>query len=148
MARGECYLEDVDGTKLHLTQTVINGVLDTQAATHGGIIDWSRTMSKSPIIIPVPDQEPMGFDMNYIEGDTITINTTWFDGLGTGTTTTYGKAEQFFKKMNVSDTSSPYRLQLGEREYYVLLDRWTASGAGGHGDTIQTSVSLQIVEGE
>jgi hypothetical protein len=29
-----------------------------------------------------------------------------------------------------------------------LLDRWTTSGAGGHGDTIQVSISLQIVEDE
>lgn len=146
MARGELYLENVDGEKLHLGQTVIGGLLSTQAATHGGIADWTRTMSKAPIIIPIPDQWPIGFDMNYIEADTITINTTWYDGIGDSST--YYKAEKFFKKEASSDTSKPFMLMLGEREYSVMLDRWTASGAGGHGDTINVSISMQIVEPE
>ena len=151
MARGELYLENFDGGRLYIGQTVDKDGLHraTETATgpmNAGIADWTRTMSKSPIIIPVPDQWPMGFDMNYIEADTITINTTWYDGIGNNST--YYYAEQFFKKVGYSDTSKPFTLVLGEREYSVMLDRWTASGAGGHGDTIQVSISLQIVEDE
>lgn len=146
MARGEIYLENVDGSKLHLGQTVIGGQLNTQAATHGGIADWTRTMTKSPILIPIPDQWPIGFDLNFIESDSIVINTTWFDGIGD--TSTYYTAEKFFKKENSSMPSAPFHLVIGERDYYVMLERWTASGAGGHGDTVNVSIMLQIVEGE
>ena len=149
MARGEVYLENVDGGRLYIGQTTIGGELPRALETatgpsYAGIADWTRTMSKSPIIIPVPDQEPIGFDLNFIESDTITINTTWLDGIGDSST--YHYAEGFFKKENYSDTYVPYTLILGERTYYVLLERWTVSGAGGHGDTINVSFSLQIVE--
>lgn len=151
MGRGELYLENYDGGRLYIGQTTDSSGLHraTRSATgpmNAGIADWTRTMSKSPIIIPIPDQWPMGFDMNYIEADTITINTTWYDGIGDDST--YYYAETFFKKTNLSDSSKPYTLVLGERTYSVLLDRWTTSGAGGHGDTIQISISLQIVEDE
>lgn len=151
MARGDLYLQNCDGGRLYIGQTVDSSGLHRalESATgpqYAGIADWSRTMSRSPIIIPVPDQEPMGFDMNFIEADTITLNTTWYDGIGDSST--YYYAETFFKKTNLSDTSKPYTLILGERTYSVLLDRWTTSGAGGHGDTIQVSISLQIVEAD
>lgn len=151
MGRGELYLENYDGGRLYIGQTTDSSGLHRATGTetgpmNAGIADWTRTMSRSPIIIPVPDQEPMGFDMNFIEADTITINTTWYDGIANDST--YYYAETFFKKTNLSDTSKPYTLVLGERTYSVLLDRWTTSGAGGHGDTIQVSISLQIVEDE
>lgn len=144
-------MENCDGGRLYIGQTVDSTGLHRATGTatgpnNAGIGDWNRTMNRSPIIIPVPDQEPMGFDMNYIEADTITLNTTWYDGIGDEST--YYYAEGFFKKKDVSDTSKPYKLVLGEREYSVLLDRWTSSGAGGYGDTIQVSISLQIVEDE
>lgn len=151
MARGELYLQNCDGGRLYIGQTTDSTGLHVATSTatgpmNAGIADWNRTMSRSPVIIPVPGQEPMGFDMNYIEADTVTLNTTWYDGIGDSST--YHYAETFFKKTNLSDSSRPYTLILGERTYSVFLDRWTTSGAGGHGDTINVSISLQIVEAD
>lgn len=151
MGRGELYLENYDGERLYIGQTTDSSGLHRATGTatgpmNAGIADWTRTMTKSPILIPIPDQWPIGFDLNFIESDSIVINTTWFDGIGD--TSTYYTAEKFFKKENSSMPSAPFHLVIGERDYYVMLERWTVSGAGGHGDTVNVSIMLQIVEGE
>ena len=145
MARGELYLESPNGAiKLHLAHLIVGATLNT-CATHGGIQGISRTLSKNPIVIPVPDQEPIGIDINMIESDTFRINTTWFDGIANGST--YASAEAFFLKTGWSseDKMKPYRFQMGERTYYVMLTTWTADLTGGWGDTIPVSINLAVV---
>lgn len=150
MARGELYLTSYDGSiKLNLIQ-MITASVQTMGATwastpvaYGGVGNITRTLTKTPVVIPVPNQEPIGFDMNMIEADTIRINTTWYDGLNG----TYASAENFFYKRTfpIGQKQYPYHLIMGEKEYWVMLQNWTADLNGGHGDTIPVSISLTIV---
>ena len=147
MARGELFLSSGSGispaTILYLTQFMDSAGLHTVGATYAGVQDITRTFSKQPIVIPLPDQEPMGFDLNIVESDTISIQTMWFDG--TGATSTYKKAEAFFIKRDFTDKMQPYILTWGENTYSVMLDRWVASQQGGHGDTLSVSINLMVV---
>lgn len=156
MARGDLYLSNFSDTwRLYLSQTIrtdeITGcaTLVTEHATHGGVQSITRTFNKNPIIIPLPDSEPLGIDINFIESDTIRINTMWFDGIGDDST--YYKAEQFFSKIEpatvwtADEKMKPYKFQMGERQYHVMLTSWTADLTGGWGDTVPVTLSLSIV---
>lgn len=154
MARGDLYLESPSGTKLYLAHTLTASTMPStdwadwsgKSLPHGGIQNISRSMSKNPIIIPIPDSEPIGVDINMIESDTFRISTMWFDGIAEGST--YASAEQMFMKTDWSteDKSKPYRFQIGERQYYVMLNTWTADLTGGWGDTVPVTISLSIVQ--
>lgn len=153
MARGELYLSSLSpngAATLSLLQSMTTSTEGGQASfgpatTHGAMTDITMTFSKSPIIIPIPDQKPMGFDLNIIESWTIVLNTTWYDGIGG---TTYNEAEEFFTKDGWEDTMKPYKLTWGVKEYYVQLDRWSVTQRGGYGDTIDVSISFMVVASE
>lgn len=154
MARGDLYLESPAKSKLYLAQTIVASTMPAsnwenwggRSLPHGGIQSISRSMTKNPIIIPIPDSEPIGVDINMIEADTFRISTIWFDGIANGST--YASAETMFMKSDwaIADRSKPYRFQMGEREYYVMLNSWTADLTGGWGDTIPVTISLSIVQ--
>lgn len=154
MARGDLYLESPAGTKLYIAQTLTASTMPSsdwsswtgKNLPHGGIQSINRTFSKNPILCPIPDDEPIGIDINIIESDTIRINTIWFDGIADGST--YATAETMFKKSDwsVEDKMKPYRLQMGEREHYVMLNTWTSDLTGGWGDTIPVTITLSIVQ--
>jgi hypothetical protein len=146
MARGDLYLESPNGTAtLYIGQTITGGTLKTTDATYGGVQSINRTLSKTPIIIPVPNQEPIGLDLNMIESDTIRINTIWFDGIGPNST--YIAAENFFMKVGWPDADKmkPYRFQMGSWQCWVMLNTWTADLSGGWGDTLPVTISLSVV---
>lgn len=154
MARGDLYLETPAGVKLYIAQTLTASTSPAadwsswsgKSLAHGGIQSINRTLTKTPILCPIPDDDPIGVDINIIESDTIRINTIWFDGIGDNST--YLAAENMFLKRgwSVENKTKPYRLTMGDRQYYVMLNTWTADLTGGWGDTIPVSISLSIVQ--
>lgn len=145
MARGELYLQGTggdSGKKLHLAQNTDGGTLTTAATEFGAIGDITMTMANDPIIIPIyGGNAPMGINMNTIGSWTVAINTTWLDGIA-GTALL---AENFFRRVGFTDAMSPYKFVWGEKEIYVMLERFVVNQQGGHGNTLNISINLHVV---
>jgi len=134
---------------------------DTSCIYRGGIQSVDKGFTASPILIPLPEELQIGWDIGFVESGTITIAGVWFDGLGmvTMSTGTQGQTKQTYSRDIIIEDlrttkslikeecrQSPLILLLSSRAYPVLITGYSSNIIGGQGNTISIRLGLAICQ--
>jgi hypothetical protein len=106
-----------------------------------------RAMTRSPIIIPIPNADSIGFDIGYTESDTITITTTWTDGIKSGSQ--YRTFWDVFKEgtgQYSAHKNTPKPFKWSDNDLFVLVRSANMTQNPGGGDIIEMRVTLEVVQ--
>ena len=119
--------------------TTIN--FNTVSATkmYGGTT-VERSISKEPIIIPIPRNNAMAFDIGFVPTDTITINSIWVD-------TERTQAATFARAIRFWDPATSYIFRMGSwGTMNVKVRNFSVTEEAGKGDIMNTRTVLEVVQ--
>lgn len=109
----------------------------------GGIQSIDKGFSASPILIPIPEEFPTGFDIGFVDSSTITISGVWFDGLD-GRDAMLEDLRTSKKIIHADHHQSPLVLLLSSRAYPVFITGYSSNILGGQGKVISIRLGLSI----
>lgn len=136
---------NVNFNLIDLTETAVSPHTDT--SYRGGIQSVDKSFSASPILVPLPLDFAVGYDIGFIESAVITIAGVWFDGI-TGRDEIMEDLRTCKSLVDVNRSQSPYVLLLSNRAYFVMLTGYSSNIIGGQGDVISFRLGLSICSGE
>lgn len=116
---------------------------DPTIAYRGGIQSVDKGFTASPILIPIPEQFPTGFDIGFVESGVFTISGVWFDGLD-GRDRTLEDLRTSKKCIATAYKQSPLVLVISNRAYPVFITGYSSNIVGGQGKIISFRLGLAI----
>ena len=115
----------------------------TSETYKGGIQSIDKGFTAAPMLIPIPLQMPVSWDIGMVDSGTFTIAAVWFDGLE-------GR-DSILQDLRTEKTlvtekyrMSPYILFLSNRAYPVMMTGYSSNIVGGQGDIISIRLGLAI----
>lgn len=119
---------------------------NAKTSYRGGIQSVDKSFSSAPVLIPIPLEFPIGYDIGFVESSVLTIAGVWFDGL-------HGR-DQVMEDLRTSKKlvtdkyrMSPYVFLLSDRAYFVMMTGYSSNIVGGQGDIISFRLGLSISSG-
>lgn len=140
---GQVTIEGVNATFSMLDLTEVEESTDPSIAYRGGIQSVDKGFTSSPILIPIPQALPTGFDIGFVESGVVTIAGVWFDGLN-GRDRILEDLRTTKKCVNPSYQASPLVLVISERAYPVFITGYSSNIVGGQGNVISFRLGLAI----
>jgi|WetSurMetagenome_2_1015567.scaffolds.fasta_scaffold01555_12 hypothetical protein len=117
-----------------------------------GVTDFSRSLTKTPVEVPIPQQDSVSFDIGLTESDSINVHAILYDGWG-GTIDTLVKAFKYRTTgdgtagVDTSNSVKPYKLEFGEYfSEWVTFKNLSANMTMGHGYEINVTMMFGVVK--
>lgn len=134
-------INGVEFTVVDLTETAES--TDENVKYRGGIQSVDKGFTASPILLPIPEEFPTGFDIGFVESGIFTISGVWFDGLD-GRDQILEDLRTSKKLIHDNYKQSPFVLLLSNRAYPVFITGYSTNILGGQGNVISIRLGLAI----
>lgn len=104
-----------------------------------GVTDIGRSLSKSPISVPIPWADAIGFDIGLTESDMITIHAIFYDGWG-------GAIKTLIDCYKYRGGTKSLLLEMGANfSKSVTFNSLSANMTMGHGNEINCSMTFGVI---
>jgi hypothetical protein len=125
-----------------------DNIVSVSGATQAcGGCDITWGVSKSPIIIPIPNDDNFGFDVGFTDSETVSINVT---NLSSATSGSFAMTLRnvLRKQTGVDSTlkNKPMPFIWSDNTFYVLPRNLTIKQESGAGDIVALTVQLEVVK--
>lgn len=109
----------------------------------GGIQSVDKGFTAAPMLIPIPLQMPVSWDIGMVDSGVITIAGVWFDGLD-GRDSVLEDLRTEKSHVTEQYRMSPFFLFLSKRAYPVMITGYSSNIVGGQGNIISFRLGLAI----
>lgn len=110
-------------------------------------LDVTYSLSKNPIVIPMPNAENYGFDIGFTESESITVNMTALDSASSGSLAmTLKNAIRKQTGVAAGSLNKPMTFVWGDNTFYVLPRGLTIKQESGQGDIVSFTLQLEVVK--